>query len=161
VGYGCTTCIAAGTPVLLANGTSCRIEQLPEAGGAAVFGSTPDRRLTAAMQTRAYAKGERDCVALVLQDGREVLCTDDHPILRADGAWVRADELVPGEDRVVVGLESPTDEPRADETGYVLRAARMTFTMDGPDDRLRTLAFGRLVGTCSATARSASRGRDG
>src|SRR5450432_408535 len=33
VGYGCTTCIAAGTPVLLANGTARAIEQLPEAGG--------------------------------------------------------------------------------------------------------------------------------
>ena len=29
VGYGCTTCIAEGTPVLLGNGTARRIEQLP------------------------------------------------------------------------------------------------------------------------------------
>ncbi|HYT33412.1 MAG TPA: aconitate hydratase AcnA, partial [Ktedonobacteraceae bacterium] len=29
VGFGCTTCIARGTPVLLANGTARRIEQMP------------------------------------------------------------------------------------------------------------------------------------
>ncbi|TLZ00108.1 MAG: aconitate hydratase, partial [Gammaproteobacteria bacterium] len=33
VGYGCTTCIARGTPVLLADGTSRRIENMPLAGG--------------------------------------------------------------------------------------------------------------------------------
>ncbi|HET9327296.1 MAG TPA: aconitate hydratase AcnA, partial [Candidatus Eisenbacteria bacterium] len=30
VGYGCTSCIAEGTPVLLADGTACPIEDLPE-----------------------------------------------------------------------------------------------------------------------------------
>src|SRR5204863_405712 len=128
------------------NGTSRRIEELPEAGGAVVFGPTPDGQLTPAMQTAAYANGEQDCVALVLQDGRELVCTADHAILRADGQWVRADQLVPGEDRVVVGLESPTDEPGADEAGYALRAGGMTFTMSGPHERLRTLAFARLLG---------------
>jgi aconitase A len=146
VGYGCTTCIASGTPVLLANGTSRRIEELPAAGGGVLFGATPDGRLTPALQTAAYAQGERDCVALVLQDGRELVCTADHAILRADGEWVRADRLVPGEDRVVVGLESPIDEPGVDEIGWVLRAGEMAFTMSGPQERLRTLAFARLLG---------------
>src|SRR5262249_12455655 len=38
VGYGCTTCIAAGTPVLTADGTARRIEDLPVGGGAQLFG---------------------------------------------------------------------------------------------------------------------------
>src|SRR5947209_18268816 len=36
VGYGCTTCLAEGTPVLLANGTTRSIEQMPRAGGASL-----------------------------------------------------------------------------------------------------------------------------
>jgi len=146
VGYGCTTCIAAGTPVLLANGTARRIEQFPTAGGAILFSPTTDGQLTPATQTQVHAKGERDCVALVLQDGRELICTPDHEILRADGQWIRADQLRPGEDRVVVGLESPVDEPSADEVGYTLCAGAMTFTMNGPHERIRTLAFARLLG---------------
>jgi hypothetical protein len=59
---------------------------------------------------------------------------------------VRADELVVGQDRVVAGLEAPLDEPGADEAGYVLIAGDMKFTMDTPRERLRTLAFARLVG---------------
>jgi aconitase A len=146
VGYGCTTCIAAGTPVLLANGTARTIESFPSAGGAVLFAPTADGRLTAAVQTELHAKGERECVTLILQDGRELVCTPDHEILRADGRWVRADELVPGTDRVVVGPDAPADVIGADEAGYVLRAGEMTFTMADPHERLRTLAFARLLG---------------
>ena len=37
-------------------------------------------------------QGERECVSLVLQDGRRLLCTPDHKILCADGRWVEAGE---------------------------------------------------------------------
>ena len=146
VGYGCTTCIAEGTPVLLANGTSRRIEQIPSAGGARLFGPTEDGRLTIARQAEAMVQGVRDCVTLTLQDGRELVCTPDHRILCADGRWVRADELVLGRDRVVVGLEAPLDEPGSDEAGYTLTAGDTMFTMDTPYERQRTLALARLLG---------------
>jgi aconitase A len=146
VGYGCTTCIAAGTPVLLANGTSRRIERLPAAGGARLFGPTADRRLAMATQTEMMVQGERDCISIVLQDGRRLVCTDDHKILCADGRWVPAGKLVRGRDRVVVGLEAPLDEPGADEAGYELIAGEMRFSFDDEHERARTLAFARLVG---------------
>jgi aconitase A len=146
VGFGCTVCIAAGTPVLQANGTSRRIEQFATLGGATVYGPNAERRLGMARQALAMAKGTRECVSLVLQDGRELVCTPEHEILTADGRWVRADELVVGVDRVVAGLEAPVDEPQDDENGYVLHAGKLEFTMDTWAERLRTLAFARLLG---------------
>ena len=146
VGFGCTTCIAEGTPVLLANGTAQRIEQMPSAGGATLLAPTVDGRLGRAAQAGMMVQGERECVSLVLQDGRTLVCTPDHEILCADGRWVRADQLVLGRDRVVVGLEAPLDEPGDDEAGYVLRVGDLTFTMDTAHERLRTLAFARLLG---------------
>ena len=146
VGYGCTTCIAAGTPVLLANGTSRRIERLPAAGGVKLFGPTADRRLAMAAQTEMMVQGERECISIVLQDGRRLVCTDDHKILCADARWVPAGKLVRGRDRVVVGLEAPLDEPGADESGYELIADKMRFNFDDEHERARSLAFARLVG---------------
>jgi aconitase A len=146
VGYGCTTCITEGTPVLLANGTARRIEQMPIAGGVALLAPTADGRLGTATQTEMMVQGERECVSLVLQDGRTLVCTPDHKILCTDGRWVRADQLVLGRDRVVVGLEAPLDEPGDDEVGYVLPVGNLMFTMDTPHERLRTLAFARLLG---------------
>jgi aconitase A len=146
VGYGCTTCIATGTPVLLANGTTRRIETMPAAGGAKLFGPTADGRLAMAWQSQMMVQGERECVAVVLQDGRRLVCTPDHKILCADGRWVPAGKLVPGRDRVVAGLEAPLDEPGADETGWEIRAGKMNFGFANEHERARTLAFSRLVG---------------
>jgi hypothetical protein len=146
VGYGCTTCIAEGTPVLLGNGMARRIEQMPGAGGEAVFGPNAERHLARSAQTAMLVQGERDCVSLVLQDGRCLTCTPEHEILCSDGRWIRADELNPGHDRVVMGLEAPPDELGADEKGYSIVAGARTFTMADARERDRTLAFARLIG---------------
>jgi len=146
VGYGCTTCIAEGTPVLMADGTTRRIESLPTSGGTLVFGPNAKGELGMAKQTKLINNGLRDCVELVMQDGRTLICTPDHRILCSDGQWVRADELKIGRDRAVIGLEGPKDSPDLDEHGYVLRAGEITFVMNGPFERARTLAFARLLG---------------
>ena len=146
VGYGCTTCIAAGTPVLMADGTARRIEELPEAGGARLLGPDGMGRLALATQSERMSQGVRECISLVLQDGRTLTCTPDHEILTSDGRWVRADALEPGRDRVVVGLDAPLDVRGADEGGYVLDAGTFRFAMDSEEERLRTLAFARLLG---------------
>ena len=146
VGFGCTTCIAAGTSVLQANGMARRIEDLPLGGGALLFGPGPEGGIAIARQTAVIRQGLRKCIALTLQDGRTLTCTPDHKILRADGQWVRADRLRPGRDRVVIGLEAPIDEPRPDEAGYRLRTGEFSFGMETSDERQRTLAFARLLG---------------
>ena len=146
VGYGCTTCLAEGTPVLLGNGTARRIERMPDSGGTRVFGPDAQRRLALAVQSEMMVQGERECVTLVLQDGRRLTCTPDHQILRADGRWVRADRLALGTDRIVMGLEAPLDERAEDEAGYRLVAGGRTFSMDDEHERLCTLAFARLLG---------------
>ncbi len=146
VGFGCTSCIAQGTPVLLADGTSRSIESLPKSGGASLLGPNTEGRLEIVRQSELLKNGVRDCVELVLQDGRSLICTPDHRILCSDGRWVRADELDLGKDRVIVGLEGPHDTPAHDESGYTLHAGDFTFSMDTELDRARTLAFARLLG---------------
>ncbi len=145
VGYGCTTCIAEGTPVLLGNGVAQPIEQLTRPG-TRLYGPDDRSWLAPATQTAFLDQGEKDCVKLVLQDGRELICTPDHRVLRGDGTWVRADELVIGKDRVVMGLEAPVDVVGDDEPGYVLSAGDMRFSMVDPAQRAKALAFSRLLG---------------
>jgi aconitase A len=146
VGFGCTTCIAEGTPVLLAHGTAQAIERFPQTGGARLFAPTEDGKLGAARQAEAMDQGVRECISLTLQDGRTLVCTPDHKLLTPDGRWVRADMLELNRDSVVVGLEAPLDEVGADENGYSLQAGDMLFTLDTPYERQRTLAFARLLG---------------
>jgi aconitase A len=146
VGYGCTTCIAAGTPVTLADGTARRIESLPSVGGHRVLAPRSEGDLQMAMQSERMDQGERDCVSIVLEDGRSLTLTPDHRVLCEDGRWVRADELVLNEDRVLVGPEAPLDQPGDDEAGYELQAGARIFTLTTDGERRCTLAFARLLG---------------
>jgi aconitase A len=146
VGYGCTTCLAEGTPVTLADGTARRIESLPSVGGLRVLGPRAEGTLQMAMQAERMDQGERDCVSIVLEDGRSLTLTPDHRVLCADGRWVRADELALNEDRVLIGPEAPLDQPAEDESGYELQAGPRTFAMGTDHERRRTLAFARLLG---------------
>ncbi|MBV9344003.1 MAG: hypothetical protein JOZ03_03330 [Gammaproteobacteria bacterium] len=91
-------------------------------------------------------RGQRECICLTLQDGRTLVCTPEHELMCADGTWVRADQLRLGEDRVVMGLEAPVDEPAEDEVGFRLRAGEFDFSMDSSATRLQMLAFARLLG---------------
>ena len=146
VGYGCTTCIAAGTAVLQADGTARRIESFPLAGGATLIAPNAQRELAMARQREMMVQGERECVSLVLQDGRTLVCTPDHQILCADGRWVRADALRTGEDRVVMGLEVPLDEPGTDESDYALQLADRVYRVSDAHERRAAVAFARLLG---------------
>src|SRR5262245_12468673 len=161
VGYGCTTCIAEGTAILRSSGTACRIEDLPLTGAARVFSPTPSGELVLAEQSERMVQGARECVSLVLQDGRELECTPDHEILCADGRWVRADRLALGRDRVAVGLEAPLDQASPAEAGWMLRAGEFEFTFASPAERQRTLAFGRLLGhlLCDGSISLSGQGR--
>jgi aconitase A len=146
VGYGCTTCVAEGTPVTLADGTARRIESLPLVGGQRVLAPRAEGELQMAMQSERMDQGERDCVSIVLEDGRSLTLTPDHRVLCAEGRWVRADELALNEDRVLIGPETPLDQPSEDDSGYELQAGTRTFTMETDDERRCTLSFARLLG---------------
>ena len=86
---------------------------MPTAGGARLFAPTADGTLAMARQSEMMVQGERECVSLVLQDGRELVCTPDHRILCRMGAGYARMSWCWDEDRVVVGLEAPLDEPRS------------------------------------------------
>jgi DNA polymerase elongation subunit (family B) len=48
-------------------------------------------------QTGFLYKGERECIQLTFEDGRTNICTPEHPILTADKQWIKAKDLVVGE----------------------------------------------------------------
>ncbi|MBM4420238.1 MAG: hypothetical protein FJ034_01345, partial [Chloroflexi bacterium] len=146
VGYGCTTCIAEGTPVLQGDGTAVAIEALSLEGGAPLYAPAPDGGFAVGTASARFKEGLRECVTLAFQDGRALVCTPDHLVLRSDGRWLRADELVAGRDRVVAGLDAPLDAAAPDEGRYVLPAAGLDLSMSSRDGRARTLAFARILG---------------
>ncbi len=143
-------CVVGETPITMHNGMSRPIEALTADEG--VFSCDPStRRIESAVQTGLIPRGEKDVVALTLQDGRVIKATPDHKFLTVQGQetqWVAAGDLTEAH-RVVVGMEGALDVVGADEADWSLSlgASRnpMTFTMDA-EGRDRALAFARILG---------------
>jgi hypothetical protein len=147
-----TFCLAVGTKVATASGTSRPIQQLQT--GSSVRGwSEEERGVRGELLQAVFQTGRKECVEVVLQDGRSVTCTPDHRVLTTDG-WVEAELLTPAH-RVVVGPEAPVDDALADaqvESSFRLFSAGLQLSMAKPAEREKALAFFRLLGAVFSEA---------
>jgi hypothetical protein len=151
-------CIAEGTPVTLADGTARRIEELVELCNARVPLHLAAPRVAdsdsdvavgfeAAVCSAAWFVDVKRCVALTLQDGRELVCTPDHRLLTADGRWLAAADVKLGYTRLAVApLDAPLDERAPDERRFALDTGVGVLRMDSEAARAATLAFARVLG---------------
>lgn len=106
-------CIAAGTRVALADGTSSTIERVAHLCPPLLSPRLQGRRVVldpSARCSRGMWMGVKACVELTFEDGRVLVCTPDHRVLTACGQWVEAG-TVRGEQALAV---APVDPPLCD-----------------------------------------------
>ena len=147
-------CLAEGTLVALADGTSVPIEQVQE--GAAVLSyhaalaAREEEGLIVRQVDAVLDRGRRECVELVFSDGRSLVCTPDHRIRTADGRWVEAGELEVGTAEVAVSVEYPDSTAGAgvEGAGGWRLEARTTlgYDLNMAERAQHSLAFARLLG---------------
>ncbi len=142
-----TFCLSEGTPVTLATGTTLPIEQL-RVGQQVLAWSDERKGIESARLEAIYDTGTKPCVEVVFEDGRSIVCTEDHRVLTNEG-WVEAGKLRPSEHKAIVGLEAPFDNLNAEtkaEQSFRLVCGNFVFSMTTTQEREKTLAFFRLVG---------------
>lgn len=123
-----------------------------------------------ARTSHAIRQGTRDCLKLILEDGRELIVTEDHRVLTATvnetGApslhnvqWKEAGSVQPGSsnaDRIVCSLiESVADDNDAEldsHSDFTLFDGRWTMS----HDRNAILAFSRLCGATQGSNRKSN-----
>ena len=102
-------CIAAGTLVNLADGTSVPIEQVQRGADVlryqAALAQGETEGLSVGQVAAVEDKGVKECVELLFSDGRTLVCTPDHRIRTADGRWMEAQHLQRGVTEVAVGVQ--------------------------------------------------------
>ena len=103
-------CIAEGTLVALADGTSLPIESVRVgmkvlARHAAEHEEESDG-LTPLAVTAVLDRGRQPCVKLLFSDGRTLVCTEQHRLLSPDGRWIAAADLLVGQSKVAVAMNS-------------------------------------------------------
>ena len=144
-------CIAEGTLVALADGTSVPIECVQVGAHVLSYAAAADGQtegLVVRQVDAVFDNGRRECVELLFEDGRILVCTPDHRIRTADGRWVQASNLVVGADEVAVGVDYPNRAASGARGGGWRLATQATlgYDLDMADRAPHSLAFARLLG---------------
>ncbi|MBO8186406.1 Hint domain-containing protein [Streptomyces spirodelae] len=127
------SCMVAGTPVLLADGSTIRIEDVVR-GSVVQCGDGLARRVSSTTIFRFSG----DVVRLLTEDGSEVALSGNHPVVTADGI-VQAHELEPG-----VALRVRTGTAvlrRADREPYEGLLCNLRLTESAEPDPVESTVF--------------------
>ena len=142
-------CGRAGTPLSIYCGLSIKIENMRNHFYEVLGWSKEKNGIVKAQQSEFLYKGERDCVDLILQDGRKISFTPDHPFLTSDNEWIKAKDLKLGETRVKVGVNYPVvniQEEIEECKEWNLKVGQLLLKTDSHDEYFKTLAFMRILG---------------
>jgi hypothetical protein len=141
------------------NGLSVPIEELINNNnnvGVLTFDSATNG-IVEGQQTHWFDQREKECIQLTFDDGRTLVCTNDH-LIRTTTGDIKAGELVLNTtgsqvkaSKVISGVEQPLfTTPTADElkceAKWSLTAGEMKFKADTPAARARSMIFCRIVG---------------
>ena len=141
----CHMCVWSETPVNLASGVSMSIKSID--AQSVVLGYTGAGDVGVGVVPRTvtaqFNSGVKECVELLFNDGRTLVCTPDHRVLTT-GGWCEAGDLVVGESESVVGVQYPTVS--FEPSPWSLELPEMAFSLNMSDRSLQSLAFMRILG---------------
>jgi isoleucyl-tRNA synthetase len=148
VPYVCD-CIAEGTPISLSNGTAVPIESLANCDDYVLAFDKDNNGLTKAKPSVFKYRGERECIELLFEDGRKLVCTPKHRILvknkKLENVWIFAKDLIVGETRIVTSINNPIVSTDS-EIDWVLKTKTMMFTVKTYSEKCKSMAFARILG---------------
>jgi serine/threonine-protein phosphatase PP1 catalytic subunit len=151
-------CLAAGTLISLANNTSVTIEDISKEGPTQLLSYSSEDSGCVVRDTQApfrLDQGVKQCVELVLEDGRKLICTPDHTVVTQRGQ-VKVEELDVATDRLLAAPEGvlADDEPVDWLLSYDLEERGSTthveLNYNSLADRAAIHAFARILGYCLA-----------
>ena len=136
-------------PISLKCGLSVMIGEMEDVGEYVLGWSESKNGMVPSKQCAFMDKGMRDCVELTLEDGRKIRCTEDHPVLTSDNAWVKVKDLEINKTRVKTSVSYPlmkVKEEISECGGWTLSFGKQTLRTDNYNEYMRTLAFARILG---------------
>jgi hypothetical protein len=139
-------CVAGNSAVNLNDGTSAIISEVTSGSEVLSF-EQESNGLVPRRVTNSWNRGKRQCIELLLDDGRILTCTPDHRILTTDG-WIEAQHLKLNSSQITVGIEYPLVSVKSSSTWSFDASATLGFQMNMTSGQKCALAFARCVGYC-------------
>jgi DNA-directed RNA polymerase beta subunit len=140
-------CIFA--PISLNCGLSIWIDEMEHVGDYVLGWNKKANGMVPSKPCAFMDKGTRDCVELTFEDGRKLLCTEDHPVLTSDNEWVKAKDIVMNATKIKTGVTYPIMKLKdeiAECGGWTLSFGTRTLRTDNYKEYMKTLAFSRIIG---------------
>lgn len=144
-------CADEDTPITLSNGLSVKIKSLHENNGCMnIMGWSENKNgMVPSRQVAFMDKGTRECVELTFQDGRKLTCTEDHPVLTSDNAWVKVKDVELSSTKIKSSITCPlidiNDEIKECD-GWTLEYGTSILETNTREEFMKTLAFARIIG---------------
>ena len=142
-------CITGDSRISLANGTCVRLDSLIHSNSVVLGWDEKMNGLIKSNQTHFMDKGKKECVELMLEDGRRIKVTENHPFLTSENEWVLAKDLVIGKTKLKVGVENTFVNMEADFKAcenWKLEIGELKLDGNNRQDVLKALAFARIIG---------------
>ena len=136
-------------PVSLNCGLSVMIDEMEHVGEYVLGWSESKNGMVPSKPCAFMDKGTRDCVELTFEDGRKIICTEDHPVLTSNNEWVKVKDLELHKSKVKTGVTYPVMKLKdeiAECDGWTLSFGTRTLRTDNFKEYMKTLAFARIIG---------------
>ncbi len=143
-------CLAKGTLVALNHHQAVKIEDLSSNNNGSVASYEENKNgITIQKQGIFQCTGKKECVELVLEDGRSVVCTPDHRILTT-GGWKEAKDVILGKDSIVSSHTyanfQPDQKDIEEALSWSFTLGKRTYRSNTPDELSKSQAFARVLG---------------
>jgi len=144
-------CQDEDTPITLSNGLSVKIKSLDENNGCVnIMGWSEEKNgMVPSKQVAFMDKGTRECVQLTFQDGRKLICTEDHPVLTSDNTWVKVKDIELNATKIKSSITCPLidiNEEIRECAGWTLEFGTRILETNTREEFMKTLAFARIIG---------------
>jgi DNA-directed RNA polymerase beta subunit len=140
--------LRGNTPISLHCGLSVKIEDMGEGGWKVLSWDKEKDGIVCSTQTEFLDKGYRECLEIMLEDGRKMYPSIRHPFLTSSNEWVIAQDIKPN-----MILKTNLEHPLMDIhneikecNNWSLNVGEMIFKTDTIQNYLKTLAFMRILG---------------
>jgi len=136
-------------PISLNCGLSVMIDEMEHIGDYVLGWSESKNGMVPSKPCAFMDKGTRDCVELTFEDGRKLICTEDHPVLTSDNEWVKVKDIAMNATKIKTSVTYPVMKLKdeiAECGGWTLSFGTRTLRTDSYKEYMRTLAFARIIG---------------
>ena len=142
-------CLKMNTPITTPYGVSMLIQNLESCENDVLGLNEQTGHMVPSKQSGFLYKGERECIQVTYQDGRNIVCTPEHPIYTSGKEWIKAKDLVVGEQRVKSSITCPVAD-FADEinacNGWSVKVGDLLFKTDNMKNYKKTITLAKLIG---------------